>query len=485
MIAARLCASAADELVPAVAEGPEGERVDPGRQPGADGERLHPERAAQLFVLVLGVAQDQGAVAEVHHPQQERLHGGGLAAAGFAEDEHVRVGDRHRVVEDPAERVGVEAAAGQQVDAHLGAGRRQAGGGDERPQHRRLVRGHPPRRHRRLRRRPAAAAAPAPAAVRRTGTAGASFASVAAARCGGQVVAEVGEQPGHVPTPMLRVALACGRGVRPVMSRPRRVRLTPRGTVEAANPTSWARSSRSGREPGAADRGVEAAAVFGDPGGLGHGDGADRVRAGQRVAAGEFGVDAAGFGGLVAAAGALFDLGFVAQLLAEVGGPFAVRGPPVRGGLVQDRVGDEEAAPLPRLARGQDRRQRPHHRALGGQGDGGADRVPGVVAVVPDQRVGAGRPGHGPRHVGVHAGSCWWCGEGVDDAGAVGRGEAGAARQRQLRRGEPGHLGHAHAAAQLGLDLRHQPVQHPGAAVEAAAAFPGVSLDPGSRGPRW
>ena len=51
----------------------------------------------------------------------------GLAAAGFAEDEHVGVGDRHRVVEDPAERVGVEAAAGQHVDAHLGAGRRQAG----------------------------------------------------------------------------------------------------------------------------------------------------------------------------------------------------------------------------------------------------------------------------------------------------------------------------------------------------------------------
>ena len=127
------------EPVPADAEGPEGQRVDPGRQPGPDGERFHPERAAQLFVLILGVAQDQGTVAEVHHPQQQRLHRGGLAAAGFAEDKHVRVGDRHRVVEDPAQRVGVEAAAGQHVDADLGSGRRQAGGGDERPQHRRLV----------------------------------------------------------------------------------------------------------------------------------------------------------------------------------------------------------------------------------------------------------------------------------------------------------------------------------------------------------
>ena len=93
-IAARLCASAATSWFQPCAERAEGERVDPGRQPGADRERLHPEGAAQLLVLVLGVAQDQGAVAEVHHPQQQRLDGGGLAAAGFAEDEHVGVGDR-------------------------------------------------------------------------------------------------------------------------------------------------------------------------------------------------------------------------------------------------------------------------------------------------------------------------------------------------------------------------------------------------------
>ena len=107
------------------------------------------------LVLVLGVAEDEDPVAEVDHPQQERLAGGGLAAAGFAEADHVRVGHRHAAVEDPAERVGVERSAGQHVDAHLGAGRRQAGGGDERPEHGRLVGGHPPRRHRRRRRRPA------------------------------------------------------------------------------------------------------------------------------------------------------------------------------------------------------------------------------------------------------------------------------------------------------------------------------------------
>jgi hypothetical protein len=127
------------EPVPADAEGPKGQRVDPGRQPVPDRKRFHPERAAQLLVLILRVAQDQGPVTEVHHPQQQRLHRGRLAAARLAENKHVRVGDRHRVVQHPAERVSVETTARQHVDADLGSGRRQAGGGDERPQHRRLV----------------------------------------------------------------------------------------------------------------------------------------------------------------------------------------------------------------------------------------------------------------------------------------------------------------------------------------------------------
>ena len=140
------------EVGPAVAQRSEVERVDAGGQPVADRERFDPERAAQLFVLVLRVTEDQHPVAEVEHPQDERLGGGRLAAAGFAEAEHVGVGDRHVVAEHPAERVGVEAAARQLVDAHLGAGGRQPGGGDQRPQHGRLVGGHPPRRH--LRREP-------------------------------------------------------------------------------------------------------------------------------------------------------------------------------------------------------------------------------------------------------------------------------------------------------------------------------------------
>ena len=151
-------------------------------RPGPIANGLHAEEPAQRFVLVLGVAQDQGAVAEVHHPQDERLGGGGLAAAGFAEADDVGVGDRDVVAQDPPERVGVERAPGQHVDAHLGAGGRQAGGGDERPQHRCLVRGHPPHRHRRRGSRRPSRARPARARVgARAGTAGAPAACGAGA----------------------------------------------------------------------------------------------------------------------------------------------------------------------------------------------------------------------------------------------------------------------------------------------------------------
>jgi hypothetical protein len=42
---------------------------------GADRERFNPERAAQLRNH-LSVAQDQGSVTEVDHPQQQRSHRG-------------------------------------------------------------------------------------------------------------------------------------------------------------------------------------------------------------------------------------------------------------------------------------------------------------------------------------------------------------------------------------------------------------------------
>ncbi|MDN5797964.1 MAG: hypothetical protein L0H79_19770 [Intrasporangium sp.] len=148
------------EVLPALAEGAEREGVDPGGQAVADGEGLDAEGVAELLVLVLGVAEDEGAVAELHHPQHERLDGCTLAAAGFAEGEDVGVGDGHVVAQDPAERVGVEAATGELVDAHLRAGRRQPGGGDERPQDGRLVGGHPPRRHGGVRGGPAASGMP-------------------------------------------------------------------------------------------------------------------------------------------------------------------------------------------------------------------------------------------------------------------------------------------------------------------------------------
>ena len=112
------------ELLPAVAERAEGQWVDSGGESVADDERLHAQRAAQRLVLVLGVAEDEGAVAVGQHAQREGLDCGGLASAGLTEDHDVRVGDRDVVVGDPADRIAVERPARQQVDAHLRARRR-------------------------------------------------------------------------------------------------------------------------------------------------------------------------------------------------------------------------------------------------------------------------------------------------------------------------------------------------------------------------
>ena len=239
------------ELLPAVAERAHGQRVDPGGQAGADDERLDTERAAQRLVLVLGVAQDQGAVAEGHHPGAERLGGAGLAGARLGELEDVGVGRRHVVAQHPAERVAVERSAGELVDTHLRPGRGQGRRGHERPEHRCLVAGHPPGLRRGRGGGPAAAAA-----------------GCAAARC-------VVEDPGLLGLRGERWGSWAGRGRsrragRPCPSRPRasprlgaavpagrgghqasplRVRLIPTGMVEAANPTSWARSSRRGANP--------------------------------------------------------------------------------------------------------------------------------------------------------------------------------------------------------------------------------------------
>src|ERR1019366_882472 len=79
------------------------------------------------------------------------------------------------------------------------------------------------------------------------------------------------------------------------------------------------------REPRAAYRRVEAAGVLGDPRGLGHGDGAHRIGAGHRVAAGELVVHAVGLGSLGPLFGALLDSGLGAQVCADVGGHLRVR----------------------------------------------------------------------------------------------------------------------------------------------------------------
>ena len=55
---------------------------------------------------------------QVHHQGGEVLGVGGLAAARFAEGDHVGVGDRDGVVEHPAERVGVEAVSYTHLDVY-------------------------------------------------------------------------------------------------------------------------------------------------------------------------------------------------------------------------------------------------------------------------------------------------------------------------------------------------------------------------------
>ena len=88
-----------------------------------------------------------------------------------------------------------------------------------------------------------------------------------------------------------------------------------------------------------------------------------------------------------------------------------------------------------------------------------ADRVPGVVAVVPHRRVGAGRAGHRPRHVRVHRRVAL---ARRPSASTIPARSPGANPVRQANassgRGQPGHGGHPQPAAQLGLDLAHQHV---------------------------
>ena len=190
-----------------------------------------------------------------------------LPRPGLPKHEDVGVGDRDVVVEDPAEGVGVERAAGEHVDAHLRAGRRQPGGGDERPQHRRLVRGHPPRR------RPA----PTPAPTRRRAGAarGVTRAGTAAAprgvlhRCG----TEGRSWPKSASSRATVRPASWRRGVRwcvcSSVSPPSRVRLTPSGTVGGGERDVLGQVQAQRGEPGPADGGVEPPPELGDPAVLG------------------------------------------------------------------------------------------------------------------------------------------------------------------------------------------------------------------------
>ena len=207
--------------------------------------------------------------------------------------------DRDVGVEHPAVRVGEERGAREVVDAHLGAARRQAGAGDQRPQHRRLVGGHPPHRHRRRRGRPAAVRAACPACGTPVRTAGLRARGV---RGRAWWAGRGRSRPA--------AGRLLGRALRALVARLVSVqlsvwvRLMPSGMVAAAKPASWTRSSRSGAKPA---RRMEASRRRPNSAirrGLGDGDARDGVGPDQRVAGGELGVQAAGAGQARAVLGA-------------------------------------------------------------------------------------------------------------------------------------------------------------------------------------
>jgi hypothetical protein len=105
-----------------VAQRPEVQRIDPRGQPVPDRMRFDAERATHRLVLVLDVAEDQCAVAVGHHPQADHLDRAAFASARSAEEDHVRVGHARDSLQRPADRVGVERTAGQEVDANLRTG---------------------------------------------------------------------------------------------------------------------------------------------------------------------------------------------------------------------------------------------------------------------------------------------------------------------------------------------------------------------------
>jgi hypothetical protein len=71
-IAARFSASSASSRSQPSPRGPNASALmRVGRWPNP--ERLHAEGAAQQLILILRIAEDECAVAEVHHPQQQRL----------------------------------------------------------------------------------------------------------------------------------------------------------------------------------------------------------------------------------------------------------------------------------------------------------------------------------------------------------------------------------------------------------------------------
>ena len=231
---------------PVVAQRPEVQRVDPRRQAVTHGVRLHSQRPAQRLVLVLDVTQDQRAVAEGHLPQGEHLDRAGLPATGRPEEDHVRVGDTGDAVQRPADRIGVESAVGEVVDAQLRTGRGQPVPGDQRPHPTDLLRRHPVdgqwRGHRRPAGRPADAAASADHERERVGV-------LRCCRWRGQrrqLVAEVRDQLRHSPATSTDVPRpVAGTGPDHLVPR-RRGRPTPSGMQAAAKPESWAKSSRSG-----------------------------------------------------------------------------------------------------------------------------------------------------------------------------------------------------------------------------------------------
>ena len=155
---------------------------------------------------------------------------------------------------------------------------------------------------------------------------------------------------------------------------------------------------------------------------------------------------------------------------------------PVGAAAVDGFEEHRQAAPFPAVDGARTGARAPITAPLSGSStvaDRGPPRVVGVAA----RGRGSARRSARPRPSAAHQPlRCVVGGEvGRGEVAGVAGGVAGADRLRQRRAVQPCDGGGADPAEQGGLDLGHHRVQHPAAAVDAAAGLPGRTGDPGLR----